>query len=570
MDSDAQLGTSAMTQMELPVGPAALGGKDKNDSKVWCFFLIAAFISCTVQFIWLGPKCFRRIDFDGMAYTGIAHEVRDGRFFASINAFRSPLVSWIIAMLSGPSTDYVRLGKFVTIATFFGCMALLYILALRLWHSQAVAALACLLFTTARGVILCSVTFVTPDFLFAAIVLLYFTELLKCVRGGSSNSWLLLGVMHGSAFLAKAFALPWLACCSLLAAWLSPGSSRKKSARVGLALVAPIAIAVAWGSVLHAKYQVFTTGTQFTVNLLQWTLRAHPQPSHEKYALLEDTSNQLDDYMVDDPMPPGSWQWHYSVSPRRALRRILVTEANNVPKALKELTIVATPGVLLAFFLCVVILARRSDSYPIECRFSLVVAVAVLSLIAAYSMLVFDGRYLYPVLPLVFIVGSRFLVSGGVLNHKACHAICIALVIAGAAVSLLYRSSPFRAQKRDFEVIGYRAGEILRSHPTAKRLVSIGSGPIPEHGVGWEAGYLAAYFAQATLIATMQKLPRPDQKSMLESDLATAAPDAIIIWGSPDDRVYANLEASIASRPPYREACKVDDPVLGEVGTLIF
>jgi hypothetical protein len=164
-------------------------GKDNVDTTLFRFFMVATAISCITQFVWLVPRCFQRIDVDGMAYTGIAHEIRDGRLFLSINAFRSPLISWIIALLAGPTTDYVRLGKLVTIATFFACIALIYIFGMRLWHSRAVAALACLLFTLGRGVIVCAIAFVTPDFLFSGLVLVYFIVLLTCLRGGSYRNW---------------------------------------------------------------------------------------------------------------------------------------------------------------------------------------------------------------------------------------------------------------------------------------------------------------------------------------------------------------------------------------------
>jgi hypothetical protein len=326
----------------------------------------------------------------------------------------------------------------------------------------------------------------------------------------------------------------------------------------------------AWGGVLHAKYRTFTTGTQFKENFLAWTLHAHPKPTQARYALFRDTSGEVDGYLVDDPMPPGSWQWRYSVSPSRVIAGIVVAEGKNLPRALKELTIVATPGVLLAFFLCIVILSRQRALYPIHWKLSIMAAVSAASLLAAYSMLVFDGRYLYPVLPLLLVIAARFLISDTAFqNHRGWRKISISLVIVGIAVPLLYRSSPFRAQKRDYEAISYRAGDLLRAHPPAKRLVSIGSGPLPEYGVGWEAGYLAAYFGGAKLIATLESLPSPNQDAALDADLKRAAPDAVVIWGHPDDRSYCGA-ATIAIAQLHHEQYKIFDPVLGEVGTLIF
>jgi hypothetical protein len=160
----------------------ALGATTRLDAnrKIPNFLLTAAILGCIVQVLWFASKCFQQIDFDGMAYTGIAHHLRQGEFRSAISAFRSPLVSWLIAAASFATGDYLHAGKLVSIASFLVCLPLLYILALRLWHlwhSRLVAALAALLFTLGRGLPVEAVASITPDFLFAALVLVYFLVL---------------------------------------------------------------------------------------------------------------------------------------------------------------------------------------------------------------------------------------------------------------------------------------------------------------------------------------------------------------------------------------------------------
>src|SRR5204862_6453812 len=111
---------------------------------------------------------------------------------------------------------------------------------------------------------------IIPDFLFAALTLVYFIILLRCLRRNRPQDWLLLGLIHGLAFLTKAFALPWLALCTLVALVLSCQPWRKKFPRLALAALIPMLVAAGWSTVLHSKYGFFTTGTQFKVNLLQW------------------------------------------------------------------------------------------------------------------------------------------------------------------------------------------------------------------------------------------------------------------------------------------------------------
>jgi hypothetical protein len=141
--------------------------------------VVASLCSAVIQLFWFGSKCINQIDFDGMAYTGIARHVREGAFYLSINAFRSPLVSWLIAVLSIANRDYLHLGKLVSVCSWLLCLALLYVFTLRLAHSREAAGVAALLFTLGRGLCVIAVAFVTPDFLFSALVLIYFLLLLQ-------------------------------------------------------------------------------------------------------------------------------------------------------------------------------------------------------------------------------------------------------------------------------------------------------------------------------------------------------------------------------------------------------
>lgn len=506
--TDAPRPNWSETEKDVTVGVTSHPPETAKDHNVSKLIVAGAILSCAVQLGWFASKGVDQIDFDGMAYTGIAHHLRLGELHAAINAFRSPLMSWLIAGFSFGSTDYLHIGKFVSIVSFLLCPVLLYALAASLWHSRLVASLAALLFTLGRGLSVEAISSVTPDFLFAALVLVYFIVLLRCVRNDRLQDWFSLGVIHGLAFLAKAFALPWLALCTLAAIALSRTSWRVKFARLGAAALIPLLVAAGWAAVLHSKYGVYTTGTQFKANLLQWTLRAHPEPGKTTYALLEDTSKELDEYTVDDPMPPQSWRWAYRVSLKQALPKMMIAEERNIPLALKELTIVVTPGVIIAFILMIGILTRKKDMYPVEWQAALVIALSAASLLLAYAMLTFDGRYLFPLVPLLLAIAARFLIADPRLNHNLWRKICVSLVVLGIVAALVYRSSPYRVLTRDFRVAGYRAGLILKTQSApSSTFVSIGSGPFPEHGLGWEAGYQAAYFSGDRLIGTMVSLP---------------------------------------------------------------
>jgi len=211
---------------------------DKN-SRASHWFLAAAVFSCVLQLIWFARKCFNQIDIDGMAYLGIARHLRQGEFQAALDSFRSPLISWLITVVSLTSSDYLHIGKLINIGAFLLSLALLYVLTWKLWHSTLAASLAVLIFSLGRGLSVAAVQMVTPDFLFAALALLYFIVLLRCLRRDLLQNWFFLGFVHGLAFLAKAFALPWLAVCTLVALGLSTHSWKSRVVRLTLAALIP-------------------------------------------------------------------------------------------------------------------------------------------------------------------------------------------------------------------------------------------------------------------------------------------------------------------------------------------
>jgi hypothetical protein len=71
---------------------------------------------CLGQIWWFGSKVSGDIDFDGMTYTALAADLKMGKLFESINAFRSPLISWLIAAV--PRLSSLHAGKVVTVLTF--------------------------------------------------------------------------------------------------------------------------------------------------------------------------------------------------------------------------------------------------------------------------------------------------------------------------------------------------------------------------------------------------------------------------------------------------------------------
>jgi Dolichyl-phosphate-mannose-protein mannosyltransferase len=543
--------------------------------KIWWGGLLGATaLNCLFQIIWFWRFRSHNINSDGIAYIGLARHLLDGNLKASLHGYWSPLITWIIAVASLFSSNFTLVGRLVTIATFLACLPLLYRLTLRLWRSRVAAALAVFWFSTGRGVIEAAVGSILADFLFTACVLLYFLLLLQALRDNRPARWLWLGAAHGLAFLAKAIAMPWLAISTVLAVLAqNVRSPRRMGASVLLAFLIPAAVWAGWGFTLRTKYSQFTAGYQLRANLMiNWTRRLSHHTRGDNLAFV-DTSSLYDNYMVGE----ASWSTLQSFSLRRPgiLAMLRDSEIQNLPSAAKEILILLTPGGALALAAMLLLLARGWRQHRPQAAFAGIAVLSAVALIAAYCMLVFDSRYILPITVVLIALSSPALLPSN-LAPQAPHAAgwvqktALGLALASTVFFALYWASPFRTVDRDFEASCYQAASALRSGRPDGTLVSIGNGPYPEHGVGFEAGPYTAYLSGWRLVGGNSELPDRPGADDLAGRAIGANSDAVAVWGSPSNPAYGPIVEALRHNPGYRAATRITDPYKGEVGTLIF
>src|SRR5216684_38588 len=542
--------------------------------------IAAALLYWGFQVAWFWRYCGRNINADAISYIGIARHLQEGNFRASLHGYWSPLVSWIIAAGSFLGGDRTLVARLLMLPAFAACVLLLYWLTYKLWGSRLLAALAVLWFTAARGVAAFSVCFIGADLILTALVLLYFILLLGCIEQPESlKHWFLLGMAHGVAFLAKAIAMPLFALATVLAVVVTLGKTPRHAVRaLAVAAVFPALLWTSWGMALRAKYGVFTTGYQLHWNLVDPALKAAQEHSPGMLALY-DSRGTYDSHMVADAMPPGSVFWQVKVWRPGLIHRIVRKEIQNVPQAGKELLVLLTPGGLLALLLCVVQLSRGRLRSPERYRFVWIVLFTTGALVGAYCMLVFDGRYVIPMTPVLIALAIRFAVPsnrikdlsqsgpatiGTANGWQSTAGVLLAIGLIGVQ---LYWASPFRTIRQDSQQSVYNAAETLKSS-SAETVVAIGHGPYPEHGVGWEAGVYAAYFAGAHIVGDLLEVPS-GHVDHVAADVGKLSPDAVMVWGTTSDPTYSSVVDALRKAGDGMTASIIRDPKKGEVGTVL-
>lgn len=585
--------------MPLEGGSPQLGGRGR-DERVAALLIVLAGLNWCFQAIWFWRYCGRNINTDAVSYIGIARHLAAGDFGASVHGYWSPLISWLMAATS-PGVNDRSLGdhsinahtvaaRLLMLSLFALCLGLAYRLTYRLWGSRVLGAMVVLWFTAARGVAAFSVCFIGADFLLTACVLTYFILLLGCLEQPDRLwKWVALGLAHGVAFLAKAISLPLLAIATLLAVLSSlRGNSQKAAVALVCAAIFPALSMAGWGTAIRQKYQVFTTGYQLRFNLLEPAARRAAQPAG--LTVLHDARMSYDDFMVADQMPPGSPIWRAQVWRPGLVRQILRKEAQNIPLAIKELFVLLTPGGILALFLGVIQLTRGRKQAPGRFRFAWIALFTAAALAIAYCMLVFDGRYVLPIAAVLMALGIRFAVPPGMARAASTdiekvddagrwQTLAGTLLVLGLIGAQLYWASPFRTIRQDFQGSLYDAADGLRKGQ-ARTVVVIGEGPYPEHGVGWEAGVYAAYFAGARVVGDLFEVPADavpgstvpgnvDADSVV-TDVGKLDPDAVLVWDLPQHAKYAGIVSRLQQGYPEASSSSISDPVKGNVGTLIL
>lgn len=569
----------SQTAFSAGSGRATLAGRFATSVPGLILVLAALFWMFNVAWFW--RYCGRNINADAISYIGIAHHISDGNFRASLHGYWSPLISWLIAATSFVSSDRTLAARVLMPPLLGASLILLYRLTQKLWSSKLLSAIAVLWFVTARGIAAFSLSFIGADLLLTATILAYFTQLLQCLEKPERPSrWVGLGVAHGVAFFAKAVAMPLLAFTTLVAVIWTLGKVPKKAlASLLCAAIVPALFWAGWGLALRAKYGVFTTGYQLHWNLIEPNKKAAEARAHGK-VVLHDARGNYDAYMVSDVMPPGSPFWQVKVSRASVLRQISQKERVNVPSACRELLVLLTPGGLLALLLCMVRLTRERRRLRVGFRFGWIVLFATAALVAAYCMLVFDGRYVIPVTPILIAVAVGFFLPTGLPQESPPNAVgtfvlsawqktVAALLLAGIIGVQIYRASPFRTMQQDFQQSVYSGAQDLRTK-NVRTLVAIGQGPYPEHGVGWEAGMYAAYFAGSVMVGDLFDLPSASDDDSVVADIGKLRPDAVMVWGTTANSGFSPLINAIQKANPGSTASIIRDPKRGDVGSVLI
>jgi hypothetical protein len=229
---------------------------------------------------------------DGVSYLTIAKQYLHGHWWDAVNAYWSPLYSWLLVPLLGVGVEPLLATKVLALFIGTGILATAWWLGANLGMSRDMRVLA--LITLMPILYYFGMFVTTPDLLMSGALLLYLAQTTSPRWGMRWHSGLATGALGGLAYLAKAYALPVVAAhlaivglISILAPRLRRVETSEDLAPSRGRLVAHLLVSVAvmgmicgaWGMVLGAKYGSFTFGSTGRFNLA-WNGPKFSQPAH--------------------------------------------------------------------------------------------------------------------------------------------------------------------------------------------------------------------------------------------------------------------------------------------------
>ena len=456
----------------------------------WRASLVAAFlvqIVLAVKSVWLFRE---QINPDGLAYIRIAQYYLNGQTDLMVSGVWGPLLSWLIVpwllVFDDPLLAAHAAMAVSAVVFLFGCFCVLR--AVRLPGTAIMIGT----WITAFLSVAWSGTVITPDLLMAGLFCCGTSRLLSDKWVANARTALGAGIVLGTAYLAKAVALPLSALMIIALAGTNVAvyqSSLRQTVRATTIFVAGfLIVAGPWIGILSYKYgrPVFSTigPIQHAIVGPPDMARDHPdqlhfyKPETGRITILEDRTN----------LPYNYWSPLESVAYAVHQARLIHRNAHTIVQYLKTFDWLGL-GLISAIFgyLFGTPWRKSLQEEPWRLSFIPIASVALIYLpVYAGRLYTVDVRYYWVTFPFLIAASFGFTlhVSGAMFKHRAVQrALALALVTLSLIIGNegVFRQAFSLSESASSD---YRASKILANKLRAAGLIgSVAAvGPLPVDG----------------------------------------------------------------------------------------
>ncbi|WP_456789414.1 ArnT family glycosyltransferase [Cellulomonas sp. P5_C5] len=213
---------------------------------------------------------------DGISYISIARQYAGGHLHDAVNAYWSPLISWLAApLISAGVGDLTAVAVVSAAAALLGTVVgAAFVWRVTRHHTVATALFAVIAVVFYAG----SIPSLTPDVLVVTWTTCFAYALYRVDEALTAGRrvWLaaaVLGAVCAAGYVTKLFLVPVIvvtvAVCLALRLLVGPdGPARRRLlAATGVALLVSIVLAAPWVAAMTWKYGELTIGSSFSVNM---------------------------------------------------------------------------------------------------------------------------------------------------------------------------------------------------------------------------------------------------------------------------------------------------------------
>gem|GEM_PF-1551000 len=360
-------------------------------------------------YLWLAfsqlPSHRYQINPDGVGYISVARKYATGALGDAINAYWSPLYSWLIVPLLWLRIDPLLSAKLVGIGIGGATLAGMWRLMRHARVQADVRTIAC---AAAVPLVVEAVYAVTTSDLLVACTLLFYLG--SMANPANTENWARgawIGLAGATAYLAKAYALPFVAGHFALVRGIElifPGQRGERRRLIASSLVTVVTMGLivgAWGALLVNKYGTFMFGSTGRYNLRIDAPNSPGQVMHWA-GFLEPA----------DPLAISAWDdisWHIDRLPawdplataedREYLWKQVKRNFDQATAVLGRYTPVLYPILVIAGLVAL----SRADVRPR--RPGLILAAGILLYPLGYLVMHIERRFLTPVVLMALIAG---------------------------------------------------------------------------------------------------------------------------------------------------------------------
>ncbi len=250
------------------------------------------------------------IDPDSVAYLSIAKRYANGEYSSAINAYWSPLASWLTALLLKINVRDVSAAILVNTLAAIGALIIghsLFVFYAIEERLRRVMTLGLALF------LIYAVYWQWFDDLWQCFLLLLILRVLVSERYTSRPTlWVLNGLLAALAYYAKAYSLSFFVLSSAVSLWFICRDNAGTTKCILWFKICSVSIGVMlmccmpWFVLLHSKYGIWTTSSAVALNG-SWSLLGHPIWKEGVGALLPPINGAAtyweDPFWVNGPTP---------------------------------------------------------------------------------------------------------------------------------------------------------------------------------------------------------------------------------------------------------------------------